>query len=61
MGGTIVKEDTRRHSIKMLRLPVVEERVGYKRTRIYTLVTEGKIPATGKTWRPSHRVAGTRD
>ena len=43
MGGTIVKEDVR-HSIKMLRLPVVEERVGYMRTRIYTLVIEGRFP-----------------
>ena len=44
MGGTIVKEDVHRHGIKMLRLPVVEERVGYKRTRIYTLVIEGRFP-----------------
>jgi prophage regulatory protein len=44
MGDTIVKEYLRRHGIKMLRLPVVEERVGYKKTRIYGLVTEGKFP-----------------
>ena len=44
MGSTIVKHYLRRHGIKMLRLPVVEERVGYKRTRIYTLVTEGRFP-----------------
>jgi predicted DNA-binding transcriptional regulator AlpA len=46
MASTIVKEkeDTSRRSIKMLRLHDVEERVGYKRTRIYTLVAKDKFP-----------------
>jgi prophage regulatory protein len=32
----------------MLRLPIVEDRVGYKKTRIYALVIEGKFPPPTK-------------
>jgi prophage regulatory protein len=44
MGSTIVKNYRRRRGIKMLRLPAVEDRVGYKKTRIYDLISKGRFP-----------------
>jgi prophage regulatory protein len=44
MGSTIVKDYLRRHNIKMLRLPAVEDKSGYRRTSIYNKMKEGTFP-----------------